>query len=226
MSQGSWVVPTGGSESAVTFAGQCNAAWASIASKNSGSSAPANGTGSAAVQFQSWVDTTSATLAKLKIYDGTLGPRMGTVDSVNSLFIPKQGGGLGTIASAATCDIYAQPQPFITVSGTTTITSFGSSGENGEWKLCYATGIFTITHNASINCPGSTSIITAVGDSFILLNDGGGLTLVLDYTRRSRRGRLLVRVRGCVLDVSEQRDADRVRARQRKNHWQRRVWRY
>lgn len=71
-----------------------------------------------------------------------------------------------TIASSATTDIGGQNSQFIEISGTTTITSFGST-YNGPRYLRF-TGALTLTHNAStLSLPGGANITTAAGDNAI-----------------------------------------------------------
>ena len=59
--------------------------------------------------------------------------------------------GVGTIASAATCNIGASAEPVLTLTGTTTITSFGSTMAVGATKILrvQSTGL-TITPSASM----------------------------------------------------------------------------
>lgn len=73
-----------------------------------------------------------------------------------------------TLASAATTDIGAQNSQFVEISGTTTITSLGST-YNGPRFLRF-TGALTLTHNATtLNIQGSSSIVTAAGDTGIAI---------------------------------------------------------
>jgi len=68
-----------------------------------------------------------------------------------------------SLASAATVDIGIQNTVALEISGTTTITSFGTS-YNGP-RLIRFTGVLTLTHNATtLNIPGGANITTAVGD--------------------------------------------------------------
>ena len=70
------------------------------------------------------------------------------------------------IASGATTDIGSIRTNFLTVTGTTTITSFGSN-YNGP-KMLRFTGALTLTHNATtLILPGSVNITTAANDTCI-----------------------------------------------------------
>lgn len=68
------------------------------------------------------------------------------------------------LASAATTDIGGQNSLFVEVTGTTTITSFGTN-YNGPRLLRFASAL-TLTHNAStLSLPGGANITTEAGDS-------------------------------------------------------------
>lgn len=185
MSQGSYAVPTGGSMSATTFAGLCNSAWLALASKNSGSSAPANGPNSVATQFQDWMDTTTALFPVWKIYDGVNFPKLGRLDVANSIWCPQVGGGLSSIASAATVNLGAQIGSLVTITGVAAISSFGSAPVNGEEKKVYCGGAFTLVNGANLVCPGGSNIIVTAGDIFTAIYDGAGVWLIYGYQRTS-----------------------------------------
>lgn len=71
-----------------------------------------------------------------------------------------------TLASATTTDIGGQNSQFVEISGTTTITSFGTA-YNGPRFLRF-TGALTLTHNATtLNLPGAANITTSAGDTCI-----------------------------------------------------------
>lgn len=87
-----------------------------------------------------------------------------------------------TVASASTCDILGAASEFIAISGTTTITSFGT-GTN-RMRFVRATGAFTITHNAtSLICPGGYNITTAAGDTFLVIADASSNARIHNYQR-------------------------------------------
>lgn len=71
-----------------------------------------------------------------------------------------------TLASATTTDIGGENAMFVEISGTTTITSFGTN-YNGPRFLRF-TGALTLTHNATtLNLPNAANITTAAGDTCI-----------------------------------------------------------
>lgn len=78
------------------------------------------------------------------------------------------------VASASTVDLGAQTGLFLLISGTTTITAFGTVSA-GIWKVLTFQGALTLTHNAtSLILPGGANITTAAGDSAIVVSLGSG----------------------------------------------------
>jgi hypothetical protein len=71
------------------------------------------------------------------------------------------------LASAATTDIGLQNTNFLRVTGTTTITSFGTN-YNGPRFLRFA-GAVTLTNSATLILPGAANITTAAGDTLIAI---------------------------------------------------------
>lgn len=87
-----------------------------------------------------------------------------------------------TIASATTTDLSTVATIGVSISGTVTITGFGT-GAN-LLRIGKFAGILTLTHNASsLILPGGTNITTAAGDRFIALSDGSGNWTVVAYTK-------------------------------------------
>lgn len=78
------------------------------------------------------------------------------------------------IASALTVDLGAAAGRIVDVTGTTTITSFGTV-DAGVWRIVRFTGALTITHNAtSLILPGGTDVTTASGDCYLAISLGSG----------------------------------------------------
>lgn len=78
------------------------------------------------------------------------------------------------IASAATTDIGAATGRFVHITGTTTITSFGTKTA-GVIRILTFDGALTITHNAtSLILPGAANIGTSAGDTAVFVSEGGG----------------------------------------------------
>lgn len=86
-----------------------------------------------------------------------------------------------TVASAATADIGAANSLYVQITGTTTITSFGTT-YSGPRFIRFA-GALTLTHNAtSLILPGGANITTAAGDTCIAVPQSAGWR-ILGYQR-------------------------------------------
>ena len=78
------------------------------------------------------------------------------------------------IASATTTDLGAVVGLMHDITGTTTITGFGTVSA-GLWKIVKFEGALTLTHNAtSLILPGSANIVTVAGDVGIFMSEGSG----------------------------------------------------
>lgn len=85
------------------------------------------------------------------------------------------------IASAGTTDLGAIEGLMHDITGTTTITSFGSV-RAGIWKIIKFEGALTLTHNAtSLILPGAENITTADGDTALAISEGSGNWRVASY---------------------------------------------
>jgi hypothetical protein len=96
-------------------------------------------------------------------------------------------GTLLSLASATTTDLGTALSHTVNITGTTTITSFGSSAslQRPLYKLTFS-GALILTYNASsLILPGSTSITTAAGDTCDALYLGSGNWQVLYYAKRN-----------------------------------------
>ena len=86
-----------------------------------------------------------------------------------------------TVASASTADIGAASSPFVQITGTTGITSFGTT-YSGARYVRFA-GALTLTHNATtLILPGGANITTAAGDTLVAVptgNPGAGWRVVV-----------------------------------------------
>lgn len=87
------------------------------------------------------------------------------------------------IASAATTDIGAATGNAVSVTGTTTITAFGTAA-TGAWRIVTFTGSLTLTHNAtSLILPGAANIATSAGDVGVFVSLGSGNWRCVNYQR-------------------------------------------
>lgn len=89
---------------------------------------------------------------------------------------------LNTIASATTTSINGVDAKTIVVTGTTTITSFGTAPVGATRNLIFD-GILTLTHNATtLILPTGANITTAAGDTATFVYNGTGWKCI-DYMR-------------------------------------------
>ncbi len=111
-------------------------------------------------------------------YDGTNYQLFG--EPASDGFLAEQ-----TIASATTTDIGGLSSNNIAISGTTTITNFGTAPA-GVFRQGRFTGSLTLTHNAtSLILPSAANIATAANDRFGAYSLGSGNWLVLWYCKAS-----------------------------------------
>lgn len=87
------------------------------------------------------------------------------------------------LASSGTTDLGTYPSACVSITGTTTITSHGSTAPTGAVRFIKFAGALTYTHNAtSLIIPGGANITTAAGDCAIVRHEGSGNWRVLNYT--------------------------------------------
>jgi hypothetical protein len=139
-----------------------------LATQSSGATAPGT-----TYPFQMWADTT-ANVLKMR-------------NAANSawLVVGKNAGlVIVDVATAGTVDLGAATSFNVRLTGTTTITSFGSTATAGEVYVCRAAAAFTLTHNGtSLILPGAANITTAADDRFAMMALGSGNWLCLWYQR-------------------------------------------
>lgn len=86
------------------------------------------------------------------------------------------------VASASTCDIGETGSMRVRVTGTTTITSFGTSAN--KLRTVVFAGVLTLTHAAtSLILPTGANITTAAGDTAWFQSDGNGNWRCISYQR-------------------------------------------
>lgn len=89
------------------------------------------------------------------------------------------------IASATTTDIGAATGNFVHITGTTTITGFGTVAAGTIRDLTFD-GALILTHNGtSLILPTGANITTAAGDTCVAVSEGSGNWRVLSYQRKS-----------------------------------------
>jgi hypothetical protein len=182
-SQGSGCMPTTGTVSGLAFAQDVNAGIAALISQNSGASAPATDCTGVAIKGQLWLDT-SVTPNLLKMYDGASWVVFGGVNATDHLWAPPVGGGMVTVTAATTTDICASPAAVQTVSGTTTITGFGSACAVGQIKKLIFSSATPLTYDAtSLIIPGQRSYTTTAGDLAEAIYLGSGHWRISNITK-------------------------------------------
>ena len=145
-----------------------------------------NGNSATAVDWQNLINDVAAALTQSLSADGQT-PITGNLNAGNNK-ITGLAAGSGTgdslrwkqlfsqgtpqnLASAATTDIGAQNSVFLNITGTTTITSFGTN-YNGPRYVRFDNAL-TLTHNATtLILPGAANITTTAGDSAIVVPSG------------------------------------------------------
>ena len=92
------------------------------------------------------------------------------------------------LASAGTTDIGAQASNNVRITGTTTITSFGTAANGVTRQLRFAAAL-TLTYNAtSLILPGSANITTATGDTATAVSLGSGNWVVTAFEPATKAG--------------------------------------
>lgn len=87
-----------------------------------------------------------------------------------------------SVASASTCDIGAAASLKVAITGTTTITSFGTAPH--ALRFVKFAGALTLTHNATtLVLPGAANIAVAANDRAIAVSDASGNWYVVAYQR-------------------------------------------
>lgn len=176
-SQNSCIMPNTGTVSGLTLVNDATACLNSLLSLYSGASAPSSPT-----TGMWWYNTTTNYIQQ---FDGTNWNNLWYVDASNHLTTGTIGGGIisAALTAAATTDIGSVPQSFVTVNGTTGITSFGTSAQVGSIHVIKFSGSLTLTYNVtSMILPSSGfNLTTQAGDIAFALYLGSGNWQVLAY---------------------------------------------
>lgn len=91
------------------------------------------------------------------------------------------------IASASTTDLSAATGVYVHVTGTTTITAFGTAAA-GVVRIVRFAGALTLTYNAtSLVLPGAVSILTATNDVAVMVSEGSGNWRCVAYQKHAPR---------------------------------------
>lgn len=91
-----------------------------------------------------------------------------------------------SIASATTTNLGSLTSPNVLITGTTTITAFGSSASTSSPNyFVRMNGILTLTNGAALIIPGNANITTAAGDYFYTQYQGIGNWKIAAYYRQN-----------------------------------------
>jgi len=172
-----YAVPEDGPRTPQEFAGDINEILAAIVSVHSGTTAPPS-----PVTGMQWLDTSGSPSCLLKRYNGTTWVIEVVFNTTSGFGHQVGGGGVATLASAGTTSLGTVFYASISITGTTTITSFGTSAYPGEIKFLTFAGALTLTHNGtSLIIPGGANITTVAGDCAIVQDLGSNNWKVLAY---------------------------------------------
>jgi hypothetical protein len=175
-SQITCIMPNTGTVPGLTLVNDINACTASLLSLYSGGSSPSSPT-----TGMFWYDTGTNYVRQ---FDGTSWQPIWYVDATNHLTtLPISGGSVSaSLVAAATTDIGSVPQAFVTLTGNTAITSFGSSAIVGSIHVIKFSGTPVVTYNVtSLIIPGGTNVAANVGDIAFAIYLGSGNWQILFY---------------------------------------------
>jgi hypothetical protein len=174
------IVPA--SKSGSGLATDLNSWRTALHSSHKGAAAP-----SYKIAGTAWLDDSTTPWA-WKMYDGANDIVLGYVDPTNDYFTPGKMFKLGAnIASASTVNLATATGDQVTITGTTTITSFGTVPAGQMFKLVFA-GALTLTHNATSLILFGANLKTQAGDSIIIVSEGSGNWRLINYTRAEGPG--------------------------------------
>lgn len=181
--QGTTCMPVTGTISGLTFSTDVTAGLAAVLSSNSGATAPTNDCSGAPVAGQVWLDTSASPYA-LKQWDGSAWLVLAYLDNVNHQTLPLAGGGVVSVASAATTDICANKSAYQTITGATTIASLGTSCAAGQFRFLQFASTPTLTASSSLILPTGLTAAQA-GDQAVAAYLGSGVWRIVSYQRAS-----------------------------------------
>lgn len=155
----------------------------SISSANKGSSAPANVSGSA-VDGLEWLDDSVSPWIKKRYVNGGWALEA-AFDPSTSSYVGYIGGGTNSLASGSIVDLGSVAQANVTITGTTTIGSFGSAAPTGIVKIVRFAAALTLTWSSALPVPCGYDLVTAANDRAIVTHLGSGNWEITSYQRAS-----------------------------------------
>jgi microcystin-dependent protein len=143
-----------------------------VESRHSGSSRPPY-----AQAGMKWLDTSGATWLE-KFFDGADDILLGTFDPTTNIYYPNLHYWTAeiTIASATTTDVLGLDSNRAIVTGTNTISSFGT--RKNTLKFVRFTGALTISNGSSIVTPDGSDISVTAGQTLIVVSDSAGVARI------------------------------------------------
>ena len=106
-------------------------------------------------------------------------PQLGGPLDTNSQAVNESEG--SSVASATTTNIWVTDGNTLHISGTTTITSFGTAPRVGAWRKVIFDGALTLTDGGNLNLPGGANITTAADDIAFVYAETTSLFKILYY---------------------------------------------
>ena len=88
------------------------------------------------------------------------------------------------VASAATVDLGVASSPSVNITGTTTITSFGTSAPDGAEYLLKFAGALTVTHGSSLILPDGANVTTYANMMMVVRKEASNVWRVIWYSSR------------------------------------------
>lgn len=184
-SQGVLFSPTTGTVSGLQLTNNYNNALDALNTCNAGATAPANQLSGVPALMNCWANTTNG-VVPVNYYDGANWLSPFWLDTINHVVNVKIGGGAASIASNTTVDLCGGAVASIaalSVTGNTTISSFGSSCPAGQVKIVTFAAALQLSYNAaSLIIPGGANVLTGTGDQAVLMALGAGNWQVVAYT--------------------------------------------
>lgn len=100
-------------------------------------------------------------------------------------------GAPANMASGSTVDLSTATSNYINITGTTTITSFGTEVSGISYLIKFAAALTLTYHATSMILPGAASITTAAGDTALVVSEGSGNWRMVWFTVASQLPRPL-----------------------------------
>lgn len=123
------------------------------------------------------------TIGKGLVTRGNKGSRVTTAEGdANWALLDKETGSIGaSIASATTTDLNTATGQTVQITGTTTITSFGTAAPAGTIRVLRFAGALTLTNSANLVLPNSANILTVANDVAIFQYEGASVWRMIDF---------------------------------------------